>query len=211
MNIADGVRQKIGQDLHDDLCAHLIGIEVLSKVLSDKEKDLAGGNNVYAEKIRSLISEAVEKTRGLARGLCPVHMMASGLESALMELVENTEKTFGVTCLFECDEPVLINDNALATHLFYIAQEATQNAIKHGKAKLINIDLSSSGGKITLRITDNGSGISNAGSTKGMGLRIMSYRAKMIHAELNIEDGPDGGTIVACTLRNPEEKDRKQV
>ncbi|MEN6489597.1 MAG: cache domain-containing protein [Smithella sp.] len=211
MNIADGVRQKIGQDLHDDLCAHLIGIEVLSKVLSDKEKDLAGGNNVYAEKIRSLISEAVEKTRGLARGLCPVHMMASGLESALMELAENTEKTFGVTCLFECDEPVLINDNALATHLFYIAQEATQNAIKHGKANLINIDLSSSGGKITLRITDNGSGISNAGSTKGMGLRIMSYRAKMIHAELNIEDGPDGGTIVACTLRNPEEKDRKQV
>lgn len=211
MNIADGVRQKIGQDLHDDLCAHLIGIEVLSKVLSDKEKYLAGGNNAYAEKIRSLISEAVEKTRGLARGLCPVHMMASGLESALMELAENTEKTFGITCLFECDEPVLINDNALATHLFYIAQEATQNAIKHGKAKLIKIGLSSSGGKITLQITDDGSGIINPVSAKGMGLRIMSYRAKMIHAELNIESGPGGGTIVSCLLRNPEEKDRKQI
>ncbi|MEN6623999.1 MAG: Cache 3/Cache 2 fusion domain-containing protein, partial [Smithella sp.] len=211
MNIADGVRQKIGQDLHDDLCAHLIGIEVLSKVLSNKEKDLAAGNNAYAEKIRSLISEAVEKTRGLARGLCPVHMIASGLESALLELAENTEKTFGISCLFECDEPVFINDNALATHLFYIAQEATQNAIKHGKANLINIDLSSSGGKITLQIKDNGSGISSTGSSKGMGLRIMSYRAKMIHAELNIESNPNGGTVISCSLRNPEEKERKQV
>ncbi|MDQ5986545.1 MAG: hypothetical protein CSYNP_02275 [Syntrophus sp. SKADARSKE-3] len=178
MNIADGVRQKIGQDLHDDLCAHLIGIEVLSKVIAAKERGISPENATYIEKIRSLISEAVDKTRGLARGLCPVHLVANGLESALMELAENTENLFHVTCLFECDHPVFIHDNALATHLFYIAQEATQNAIKHGKAKHIKIDLSADGGKILLQIKDNGSGIPDKISTKGMGLRIMSYRAK---------------------------------
>jgi signal transduction histidine kinase len=120
-----------------------------------------------------------------------------------MELAENTEKLFGVKCLFECDHTVLIHDNALATHLFYIVQEATQNAIKHGKAKQINIDLLSSGGKTTLQITDDGCGISNPVSAKGMGLRIMNYRAKMIHAELNIERGSAGGTIVSCSLRSP--------
>ena len=206
MNIADGVRQKIGQDLHDDLCAHLIGIEVLSKVLDKKEKEKIIDDSMYAEKIRSLITEAVEKTRGLARGLCPVHLVANGLESALRELTTNTQKVFNVNCNFECDHPIFILDNALATHLFYIAQEATQNAIRHGNARNINIDLSSDNGKIALKIKDDGCGIPQNVSTAGMGLRIMSYRAKMIHASLDIKQALEGGTLVLCTFRNSSAK-----
>jgi PAS domain S-box-containing protein len=202
MNIADGVRQKIGQDMHDDLCAHLIGIEVLSKVLGKKGKEKILDDSTYAEKIRSLIAEAVEKTRGLARGLCPVHLVANGLESALRELAANTQKVFDVNCSFDCDHPIFILDNALATHLFYIAQEATQNAIKHGRARNINIDLSSDNGKITLKIKDDGCGIPQTVSTEGMGLRIMSYRAKMIHASLDINRAPEGGTLVLCSFRS---------
>jgi PAS domain S-box-containing protein len=207
MEIADGVRQKIGQDLHDDLCAHLIGIEVLSKVMSNKEKDKAPQDANYADKIRNLITDAVEKTRVLARGLCPVHLVANGLESALQELAANTEKIFGIHCTFECDHPILIRDNALATHLFYIAQEATQNAIKHGKAKNINIDLSEDTGKVSLRIKDDGCGISENVSSKGMGLHIMSYRAKMIHASLDIKPGVNCGTLVLCVFRKSSEKE----
>jgi len=202
MNIADRVRQKIGQDLHDDLCAHLIGIEVLSKVMSNKEKEMVLGDTTFAEKIRSLISEAIEKTRGLARGLCPVHLVANGLESSLMELAANTERLYNINCVFECDDPIFIQDNALATHLYYIAQEAAQNAIKHGKPKQISIKLSSDSGKITLQIKDDGSGIPDPIPSKGMGLRIMNYRAKMIHAELDIERDPGGGTSVLCSLRS---------
>jgi signal transduction histidine kinase len=207
MEIADGVRQKIGQDLHDDLCAHLIGIEVLSKVMSNKEKDKAPQDANYADKIRSLITDAVEKTRGLARGLCPVHLVANGLESALRELAANTEKIFGIHCTFECDHPILIRDNALATHLFYIAQEAIQNAIKHGQAKNINIDLSEDTGKVSLRIKDDGCGIFENVPSKGMGLHIMSYRAKMIHASLDIKSGVNCGTLVLCVFRKSSEKE----
>jgi nitrate/nitrite-specific signal transduction histidine kinase len=133
-------------------------------------------------------------------------MIAGCLESVLLELAENIEYTFGIACSFECDARVLINDNVLTTHLFYIAQEAVHNALKHGKADLINIDLLSSSGKITLRITDNRSGISDTGLSKVMGLRIMSYHDNMIHVEMNIESVANGGTVVSCLLRNPEER-----
>ena len=61
--------------------------------------------------------------------------------SALAELAVNTEKMFRVRCEFDCPEVVNFNDHAAATHLFRIAQEAVSNAIKHGKAKNISIQL----------------------------------------------------------------------
>jgi PAS domain S-box-containing protein len=203
MNIADGVRQNIGRELHDDLCAHLIGIEVLSKVLSNKENAAIRDDTGLSGKIRSLVADAVEKTRRLARGLCPVHMIESGLESALEDLSDTTETLFGVSCVFECDRPVPIYDNAFATHLFYIAQEAIQNAIKHGRARRITILLLSDHGKITLQITDDGSGIPIPPPETGMGLRIMNYRAKMIHGELTVRPGEERGTVVLCSMRDP--------
>ncbi|MGO9139397.1 MAG: cache domain-containing protein [Syntrophales bacterium] len=211
MDIADRIRQKIGQDLHDDLCAHLIGIEVLSKVLSNRMREMRFEELTYAEKIRNLIMQAIEKARGLARGLCPVYLVDDGLASALKDLAVNTEKVFGISCLYNCDYPVYIHDNTIATHLFYIAQEAVQNAIKHGNAQHINIDLLSDNGRIILKIKDDGCGILEPIPTKGMGLRIMSYRAKMIHSSLDINRDAIGGTIVACSLRNPNDKVEKKI
>jgi signal transduction histidine kinase len=122
-----------------------------------------------------------------------------------MELASSTEKLFNIHCVFECDDPIFIQDNALATHLYYIAQEATQNAIKHGKSDRIKIKLSSEGGKISLEIKDNGCGIQETVPSQGMGLRIMNYRAKMIHADLNIARDNGGGTSVLCSFRTSSE------
>lgn len=202
LDISERERQKIGQDLHDDLCPHLIGIEVLSKVLNEKLEEKSLKEALYANKIRSLIKEGINKTRTLARGLCPVHLVAHGLESSLEELARNVEEIFGISCIFKCSSSVLIHDNTVATHLFYIVQEAVHNAIKHGKAEKILIDLSLKGSKITLKITDNGQGMPKTSDTKGMGLRIMSYRAKMIGALLDVRRDVDGGTIVLISLRN---------
>ena len=198
MEIADGERQRIGQDLHDDLGPHLIGVEVLSKVLSKKLSEKALEEASYADRIRKLIGEAIDKTRMLARGLCPVHLVADGLETSLKELAAKAEELFGVSCVLRCDYPVPVYDNAVATHLFYIAQEAVHNAIKHGMASRIYIELSSDDNKITLKIKDNGHGMPAAAPGKGMGLRIMSYRARMIGSSLQIECDAKKGTVVTC-------------
>lgn len=206
MEISDKERQKLGQDLHDDLCPHLIGIEVLSKVLGKKLGEKGLSEAADAEKIRRLIKDATDKTRGLARGLCPVYLVEDGLESALRELAVSVQAVFGVSCRFECHYPVLIHDNAVATNLFRIAQEAANNAARHGRASLILIELSLENGRIMLKVHDDGCGIPQSPPSGGMGLHIMSYRARMIGATIEIKRGAEQGVTLACSLRNsPQE------
>ena len=113
---------------------------------------------------------------------------------------------FGVSCLFKADQPVLVHDNTVATHLFYIAQEAVHNAIKHGRSDQILIELSSDDNGIVLEIRDNGQGMPETFPTGGMGLRIMSYRAKLIGSSLEIKGNEGKGAVVKCSLRNYERK-----
>jgi PAS domain S-box-containing protein len=209
MEIGDRERQRIGQDLHDDLCAHLIGIEVLSEVLNRKLEQAAFGEAAFAGRITSLVSEAIKKTRRLARGLCPVHVVDYGLESALGDLCFNMGEMFDITCDLKCRDAVVVNDNIAATHLFHIAQEAVQNAVKHGRADRIDIELSCREGLIMLRVADDGVGMREGNETTGMGLRIMRHRANMIGAGFEIMPNPAGGTIVECSFRDSSRKEEE--
>ncbi len=103
----------------------------------------------------------------------------------------------------EIKDNVLIHDNIVSTHLFHIAQEAVQNAVKHAAADHITVDLCAQDGLITLRVTDDGVGFLEATNKRGMGLRIMGHRAKMIGALIDIKPNPADGTIVECRVRDP--------
>jgi signal transduction histidine kinase len=202
LEISGREQRRIGQDLHDSLCQHLAGIGFLSKVL---EKKIASGGGVNADgaaEIVSLIDQAITLTRGFARGLNPVRLDAGGLMHALTELAANSEKFFGITCRFEFDRPIVIDDNSTAVHLYRIVQEALNNAIKHGKADTVVIALQTHRKLSTLSVEDNGRGFTGTPiQGKGMGLNIMNYRASMIGAVLDFKNGPDGGTTVVCSFQ----------
>jgi two-component system sensor kinase FixL len=201
LEISDREQRRIGQDLHDGLCQHLAGIELMSQVLAQK---LAPKSKVHARQVSDIAShvrDAISHTRSLARGLSPVTIESEGLVSALNELSTNTDKMFHVQCRCEFDEPVAIHDHAAATHLFRIAQEAVSNAIKHGKARHLIISLRQAGRRIVLKVTDDGTGFPKRPSNnKGMGLRIMQSRASMIGGTLAIEPNPRGGISVTCAV-----------
>ncbi len=198
LRISERERQKIGQELHDDLGQHLIGIEVMTKVLKKTLEDKFLEEADYAGEINALVKEAITKTRRLARGLCPVHLVSNGLEFALEELAKSVTDIFGINCTFTCPNPVPIRDNSRATNLYYIAKESVHNAIEHGKASQITIDLNNIDGSVSMNIQDNGIGIEHNRSRTGLGLKTMNYRAKMIGASLIIEASGSGGTIVSC-------------
>ncbi len=198
LNISEQERQKIGQELHDDLGQHLIGIEVMTKVLRKTLEDNSLEEAERADEINRLVKEAITKTRRLARGLCPVHLVSNGLEFALAELSRSASDIFGISCTFNCLKPVPIHDNTRATHLYYIAKEAIHNAIEHGNANGITIDLKNNNGTVSMDIRDNGVGIAEGVTGTGMGLRTMNYRAKMIGASLVVEPAEAGGTMVSC-------------
>lgn len=201
MNIGDRERQKIGQDLHDDLCPHLIGIQGLSSVLEANLREASSPDAPLAKQIEHLVGAAVEKTRSLTRGLCPVHMVSHGLETALQDLAEHTESVSGVACRFHCDGEVAFKDNTTATHLYYIAQEAVNNAVRHSGAQKVTISLSGKKERIEMRISDEGKGIPVSLKNTGIGLQIMPYRAKMIGASFNIDSDPESGTMIQVLMK----------
>ncbi len=192
-------QQRIGQDLHDGLGQHLTGIEILSHILEEElaEKNLPQA--AQAGKIAARVREAISHTRYLARGLSPVHIEGDGLMTALTEFSANVEEIFQVRCRFECPKPVYFDDHNIATHLYRIAQEATNNAIKHGKAKNISISLTRKK-EIRLEIADDGTGFSSTSDRTGIGLRIMNRRATMMGGRFEISQRPEGGLKASCIL-----------
>lgn len=200
LETSDREQRRIGQDLHDGLCQQLAGIELMSEVLGQNLASKSKADAARVGEIAGHVRDAISHTRQLARGLSPVTLESEGLMSALHELAANTKKMFNINCVFRCDPPVPLKDQAVASQLFRITQEAVSNAIRHGKATQIVIQLKKQRAKIVVAITDNGAGFPKTKpKEKGMGLRIMQSRAGMIGGTLVFEDNPAGGVKVICS------------
>jgi signal transduction histidine kinase len=194
-------QRRIGQDLHDGLGQHLAGTAIAGQVLREKLERQRLQEAADAMKVVELIEEGVSLTRRSVKGLHPVDLSAEGLMLALDEFATTTARLFEVNCRFVCESPVLVHSAPTAEHLFRIAQEATRNAIQHGNARNIVIELNTLEEGHELRIEDNGTGIPpTRPSTGGMGLRIMEHRARLIGADFEVGARDGGGTIVTCRL-----------
>jgi signal transduction histidine kinase len=201
LEISAREQQRIGQDLHDDLCQQLTAITLLTEVLEEKLSNKSQPEAADAEEIHKLIAQAIVQTRLLAKGLLPIEVPADGLLPALETMAANAEKLSKISCRAYCDAPLLIRNGTVAVHLYRIAQEAVANAAKHSQAKRIAITLSKKNGHIALSITDDGIGIPTSAMHRGgLGLSIMSSRAETINASLHIRRGEKRGTIVTCLL-----------
>jgi signal transduction histidine kinase len=201
LQISEREQRRIAQDLHDGLGQQLAGLWCLSDVLRKDLEAQASSEADKAAKIAQLLNTALTHTRSLARGLHPVEPEPHGLMSALESLATSVSDLFKISCQFECEEPALIEDNTVATHLYRIAQEAINNALKHGRAQHIKVGLSASAERIILTISNDGMRFKKVtGRPTGLGLRTMQYRADMIGGELTIRKKDEGGATVTCTV-----------
>jgi PAS domain S-box-containing protein len=200
IEISDREKRRIGQDLHDSLGQLLTGIGFKSKSLENKTAARGIPEAQTAKQIADLVTQAISQARGLARGLQPVEPKPLGLMNALTELCGSMKDLFRVSCIFKADQPIEVNDASTATHLYRIAQEACHNAIKHGRASHVFIELSrADGGGLVLVVRDDGVGFpDSSGVSKGMGLHTMRYRATMIGGAITIAPNESGGTVIMC-------------
>ena len=202
LEISDHEQRRIGSDLHDDLCQRLAGVRFSCDALRNSLGKIPDA--VLAERIEKIganVSEAIDRTRMLARGLSPVALEASGFVSALHELIDGIRQLFAIDCRFESKDDVAVHNTMVATHLYRIAQEAINNALKHGRPTQLLVALERRGDKATLTIHDNGVGFSiDKERSHGMGLRTIAYRAGMIGADVSVQSEPGQGTTLACTF-----------
>lgn len=202
LEISEREQQRIGHDLHDSLGQHLTGVALAGQVLKEKLATRGVPEAADATHVVELAEEGIALSRKLAKGLHPVELEAEGLMQALEELAANSSDLFRISCRFECDSPVLIRDTTSSRHLYRIAQEAISNAVKHGKAKNISVQLETLDEGIALRVKDDGIGLPDPlPKTAGMGLRIMAHRTSMIGGTFSAKGEDGGGTVVSCILR----------
>ena len=204
LKISEREKQLIAQELHDGLCQHFAGTAMMASLL---QRRLAAKQDPEAEQARQicdLLNTGVHEARNLSHGLHPVKAEGEGLMEALSGLAQTVTKLFHVRCTFVCDDTVLVEDQTAATHMFRMAQEAVNNAMKHGQATKVRITLEEVDGAVTLSIRDNGIGIPrDLPVSKGMGMQIMNHRAAAIGAMLSVRRAGSRGTVVACTLSAP--------
>jgi len=212
LEMSERERRAFAQELHDGLGQQLGGVAYLSNVLREKLAERNAPEAEEATRIFGLVREAIEQTRRVSRGLSPIRPEPEGLMIALRELAAQTTELFQVRCRFDCRLPVLIEDAALAGHLYRIAQEAVNNAIKHGEPRRIDVHLKCAQGNVTLTVADDGKGIGALSPTRqGLGLHIMQYRAGLVRGTATVQPRRGGGTEVICTAPCGQPKTRPRV
>ena len=196
-------RRKIGIDLHDGLGQMLTGTRMLAENLAKKLKIRGAKCSDEVDEIAKMIQEADEFARKLARGLVQVDIEKKGLSVALQELCKRTEKLTGIACVFYDCENAEVYDHNLALHLYRIAQEAINNAIKHGKPDIIQVRLSNNKHHTALSVEDDGIGFSVENeSADGSGIEIMKHRARVMGGVFEISRTDDGLTKIRCIVPN---------
>ncbi len=201
LEISDREQSRIGQDLHDGLCQHLVGIAFAANTLEKKLAACCATEVRDAREIVAMVDDAITQARKTARGLYPVKLEAEGLAAALSDLAAGTRERHGLDCRFDYPEPVLFFSDMVAMQLYRIAQEAVLNAVKHAQPEQIVIRLTRAGDRVELCVQDDGIGIADPlPPGGGMGLHIIEYRARTIGATFRVRRRPEGGTDVACSV-----------
>lgn len=222
LEVSSEEQRRIGRELHDGTGQELTGLSLTAGALLEMLDALPQSNfdgqanrqldEVTFMQIRDTVSKINQKltqanrhVHELSHGIMPVQIDSGALQSSLEELAASTHLPPNIACKFDCPRPVNVSDNSTATHLFRIAQEAVNNALRHSRASEIALSLKQCGKEIVLEVQDNGIGIeerysraADAKEDRGMGMRTMRYRAGIIGGTLQIERRETGGTVVRC-------------
>lgn len=209
--ITSGERKRLMRDLHDSVSQKLYGLVTTTEAA---QAAIEAGSLVDPSEVLVRIGEnarqAVKEMRLFLFQMQPIDMEKDGLISLLHHRLAAVEGRANIKANFRAD---LADDEvALSTQteivLYYIAQEALNNVLRHAAAKSISVTLKQGRRNVILEIRDDGCGFDIKKVERGgLGLTNMRERAAQIHSKLRILSKPDQGTRVVITVpRDPSVK-----
>lgn len=196
LRISEQEQARIGHNLHDGVGQTMTGLSYLAEAL---EAELAGDQQAQAARIRELVQEAIIEIRQMSHGLSPTAVKNRGLDGALQLLAATIRTNHRTACELELDASISLGDAERETHIYRIAQEAANNALRHGKPTRISISLLRDGPHhALLTIEDDGIGFKKvqANGGHGIGTRVMEYRANSIGGTLDLKPLRKGVTVL---------------
>ena len=191
-------QRRIAYDLHDSVGQQLVGIALCAKLL---EEQLRGERHSEADKagmLVKLVNDAARQARLTARTLEGADGVGD-LKTALQSLAISVSRDCSVKATVTAEGSSLPISPPVAAQLYRIAQEAVHNAVEHGAAREVQINLAFNHEVMVLTIRDNGKGFESNANGNGMGLRIMRYRAQCIGGSCDVQSSSEG-TVVRCRV-----------
>ena len=205
--VAEQERERLGRELHDSLCQHLVGTSLLAQTVAVQAGELDPNIGEKAHKVANLVDKGIELSREIARGLLSFELDTDLLD-ALKGLARSITYERKIECRFESGADIPIS-REVANHLYWIAREAVINSAKHASATRILIQLDRSRTGLRLTVADDGSGLNNADSSKsGIGMKVMRQRAHLAGGSLTISPNIPHGTLICCEVPIAFEDDR---
>jgi two-component system NarL family sensor kinase len=174
-------RNRISRDIHDDLGHKLIRLKMMMEAALRILPTQQSKGIEMLTSVRDQLTESMELLRSTVRRLKPDD---DSLQSySLNRLIESLKKEKGISIEVEMQGMPYVLYPSLAFILYRNAQEAITNAIRHGSATQVHIQLTYETKQITMRISNNGK-TPNEFSVKGIGMTGMEERSKLIGGQL---------------------------
>jgi PAS domain S-box-containing protein len=194
-------RTKVAREIHDELGQALTAIKI---DLSSLGRELPADKKPASESILKLVDETIQSVRRISTELRPAILDAVGLVAAVEWAAGEFEGRTGTTCQLDLPWEDIAIDQERATALFRIFQETLTNVVRHANATVVSVRLAKEDNNLTLRVHDNGTGVSEEQLSAGSSLGILGIRerALLLGGELTISGDPGEGTTVR--VRIPE-------
>jgi len=207
LEAAEREKATLGNLIHDTLLQELTALSLFAKALENR---LRPHHEILAGQAASLVSQINSihnAVRRMSHGLAPITLDAETLRQALHALVDvQNELRKNVVCELESRAPTSALSAESALQLYYIAQEALFNALRHGDPTHVKIVLWKEPGEFCLSVTDNGRGRAAGLVEKdSVGIRSMRYRARLLDGAISILDNPAPGQTglqIVCRVPN---------
>ncbi len=204
INIALEERQRVGRDLHDSITQELSSMVIQTQAVKIG-MDTGAVNDIKdaIEKISESARLALREMRLFLYELDPPNLESAGLVSALYQRIESVEKRSGVQIRLVTDDDISLPIEK-ETAIYYIAQEALNNILKHAHAKSVQMKIKQKKQSVVFEISDDGCGFNPVEIGQGgRGLVNMRTRAEQIGAKIKITSSPEKGTKISLTVSPP--------
>ncbi|MCK5113498.1 MAG: PAS domain S-box protein [Phycisphaerae bacterium] len=203
VNARERERKTLATELHDSLAQEMVVLQLMmqrGKETIDNQEKL----EVWMADAGKMCSVMITKIRSICHGLYPPTLETFGMRKALENLAEFYKVADIDVCIKSgCKKGVRFSPN-IEIAMFRIAQEAISNAIRHGGALKIDIEVCFKDGILYEKIIDHGSGFDvDEKNAYGLGLRSMADRANSISGELEITSSEDETCICVTVPTNP--------
>jgi ligand-binding sensor domain-containing protein/two-component sensor histidine kinase len=192
------LRIQIAANLHDDVGARLTKVAMVTELVNRETAD-SHPNKPHIRNIRNTVREITQAMDEIVWTINPKNDTLDHLANYIFQYAQEYFQDTGVSC--RLDVPAQLPDRPLSTearhNLFMAVKEALNNTLKHAQATEVQISLGLADGRMTIAITDNGSGFSPSQvRTKGNGLENMKQRLGQIGGRFVLESQPGGGTSI---------------